>query len=143
PGAGVKPLRKDLAQAALVVYGTLANPRLDNNDLSGGKTDLVIERVLKSNPILGDRKVLELPRFVPVDPKNPTKLIAFFGTYKDRNNAERLEFLPSLEVQSAGLVKYVQDLLQLDNKDSARALMYFFQHLDDPDALVAADAYVE
>lgn len=143
PGAGVKPLRKDLAQAALVVYGTLANPRLDNNDLSGGKTDLIIEKVLKAHPLLGNRKVLELPRFVPVDPKNPTKLIAFFATYKDRSNIDRLEFLPSLEVQSPRLLKYIQELLDLDPKDSTKALLYFFERLDDPDALVAADAYVE
>src|SRR5262245_37929323 len=87
-GLGNRPLRHDLAQASLIVYGTLANPRLNpgDNPFGYGKTDLVIEKSLKSHPILGDGKLLELPRFVPVDPKKPQRLIVSCATYKDRNN---------------------------------------------------------
>src|SRR5262249_43367797 len=101
------------------------------------------EKILKSHPILGDGKLLELPRFVPVDPKKPQRLIVSCATYKDRNNVERLEFLPSFEVASAGMLKYVQDLLNLDPRDSRKALQFFFQHLDDPNPQVAADAFIE
>jgi hypothetical protein len=53
----------DVNQASMVLYGTFANAKLDSSgDLGQGSTDLVIEAVIKKHEVLGDKKVLTLPR---------------------------------------------------------------------------------
>ena len=56
---GRQTLRQEAAQARLVLYGTLANARLNANGT--GVTDLRIDQVLKDDPFRGNRKVVELP----------------------------------------------------------------------------------
>ena len=56
-------LRQDVGTAKLVLYGTLK----DAKQFAGtnGTVDLHIDRVLKSDPFLGEKKVLTLPRIIP------------------------------------------------------------------------------
>src|SRR5262249_34450383 len=72
-------LREDAAKARLVLFGTLANARLNANDPLGtaGTTDLRIDSVLKADPVLGDKKAIVLPRYVPLDPKKPATYLVF------------------------------------------------------------------
>src|SRR5687768_16834219 len=65
-------LRQDAAQAKIVLYGTLTESAL-NPDGVGGTTKFAIDQVLKADPILDGRKGLDIPRFVPLDPKNPPR----------------------------------------------------------------------
>src|SRR5436190_1440355 len=77
-------LRQDIAQAKLVLFGSLADPKL-NPGGTGGTTKLNIERVIKNDPFLGDRKVIELPRYVPVpDPKNPPRFLVFCDIFNGK-----------------------------------------------------------
>src|SRR5262245_42020985 len=63
--------------ARLILAGTLQNPKV-------GATELHIETVLRSDPVLGDRKMIVLPRFLPVsDPKNPPRFLVFCDVYKN------------------------------------------------------------
>src|SRR5271155_2891435 len=65
-------LTGDVGQASMVLYGTLKDARLNNDGT--GATDLHIEAVVKKHDILGDKKVLTLPRYVPPsDDKSPKK----------------------------------------------------------------------
>jgi len=75
--AQTQTLRQDAARARLVLYGRLANPRLNsdgNGPATGGSTDFHIAAVLKADPFLGSQKVIALPRYVPVDPKERAML---------------------------------------------------------------------
>src|SRR5262245_49411594 len=75
-------LRQEAFQAKLVLYGTLANARLD--PAGNGLTDLQIDEVLKRDPFLGNRKVIELPRFVPFPPKEPPKFLVFCDIFNGK-----------------------------------------------------------
>src|SRR5438445_4275757 len=75
---GLRPrptLRQDAASAKLVLYGKMTNAKLDAASDTGGTTDLQIEKTLKSDPWLGEKKVVQLPRYVRIDPKNDQYLI--------------------------------------------------------------------
>jgi hypothetical protein len=128
-------LRQDLGQARLVLYGTLANPRLAGN---AGTTDLHVETVLKDDPFRADKTVVELPRFVPVDPKNPQRFLVFCDIVNNRLDPYR-----GVPVPSAAVVAYLKGAQARDGKNPADALRYFFDYLDHRDPEVAADAYLE
>src|SRR5262245_42671066 len=64
-------LREAADQAKFVVYGRCANARL-NPEGGGGRVDLHVDAVVKDDPFLAGKKVIELPRYVPItDPKKP------------------------------------------------------------------------
>ncbi|MCS6852669.1 MAG: hypothetical protein NZ700_16050 [Gemmataceae bacterium] len=130
--------RQDLAQTRLVVYGYLANPRLSPNGM--GTTELHIERVLKHDPILGDRRFIELPHYVPVtDPKNPPRFLVFCDVRGDG----RLDPYRGIPARSSVLLDYVRGIMKLDPNDRSAALLYFFRFLDSPDQEVSNDAFLE
>jgi hypothetical protein len=133
--------RQDAAQAKLVLYGTLLNPRLNaGNDAGavGGSTDLRIEAVLKADPFLGDKKLVSLPRYVPFDPKNPPKFLVFCDIFNGKLDPYR-----GMPVQSAAVADYLKGALALDPKDRTQTLLYFFGYLEHRDPEVANDAYLE
>src|SRR5262245_17713966 len=76
-GGQIAPtLREEAAQssAKLILYGTLENP--ETNKL---QTNLHITDFFRKDPILADRKVVPLSRYLPVtDPKNPPRFLVFF-----------------------------------------------------------------
>ena len=137
-------LRQDAADAKLVLYGTLTNPRLTApNEGAGGTTDLVIESVIKSDPFLANQKVVALPRYVPVDPKSPPKFLIFCDVYKGKDGKERLDPYRGVPVKSDAVVKYLQGSLALDAKDRTRVLLYYFDYLDHRDPDISGDAFLE
>jgi hypothetical protein len=130
--------RQEAAQAKLVLYGTLANPRLA--DARGGTagTDLQIESVIKSHPFLGERKIVTLPRWLPVEPKLPPKFLVFCDIFNDR-----LDPYLGTPVKSPAVVDYLKGAMALETADRQKQLAYFARYLDHTDADVAADAYLE
>src|SRR5262249_44778966 len=62
-------------QASLVLYGTIVNSKPDLTDSGNGTADFQIETVLKKHDILGDSKMITLPRYIPVTEKNPRFVI--------------------------------------------------------------------
>jgi hypothetical protein len=131
-------LRQDAAQARLILYGTMANPQLGAGG-DGGTTDLNIVNVVKSDPFLGDKKKVELPRYVPVtDPKDPPKFLVFCDV-----TGNKLDPYRGVSVKSPAVVNYLKGALALDAKDRGRALEYYFRYLDDADPVVTNDAYLE
>jgi hypothetical protein len=138
---GRQTLRQEVARSKLVLYGTLANPRLapPNQVAAGdGLTDLQIDHVVKSDPFLRDRKVVELPRYVPLNPKEPPKFLVFCDVYNGKLDPYR-----GLPVRSPAMVNYLKGATALDANDKAKALLYFFDFLDDGEPEIAADAYLE
>jgi hypothetical protein len=141
PSPNTATLRDDAVQATLVLYGTLSNPRLDpaapGSGPDGAATDLAIDIVLKDAPLLAGRKTLVLPRYVPVDPKNPGKFLVFCAV--DKGKIDPFRGSPA----SRALVDYVTAAAALAPSDSASYYSYFGRFLDSADPDVAADAFRE
>src|SRR5437870_3648290 len=65
-------LRQDFEQAKAVLFGTVTNKAAAGGKGGLGVTELQISRVLKTHPALGERKVVEVSRYLPVvDPRDP------------------------------------------------------------------------
>jgi hypothetical protein len=131
-------LRQEVAQARMVLFGTLQNPRLDPNNPSGGFTDLVIERVLKDDPFRAGRDRLELPRLVSVDPKNPQKFLVFCDIFNGKLDPYR-----GIAVKTGAIVEYVRGAVALPTDDKVTELLYFSRYLEHSDADIARDAFME
>jgi hypothetical protein len=130
-------LRQDFAQAKLVLYGTVTNPRLAPG-AGSGTIDLQIERVLKDNPALANRKVVTISKYVPVDPRNPPKFLVFCNI-----NGDRLDAYRGAAVKSPAVVDYLRGAAALDGRDHTQLLQYCFRYLDSTDADVSNDAFLE
>jgi hypothetical protein len=140
-GAGnffqMKTLREDAGQAKLLLYGTLANPRLTAGGM--GLTDLRIEKKLKTHDALGDKTSIEIPRYLPFnDPKDPPRFLVFCDVFEGKLDAWR-----GVPVKSAEAVDYLKGAMALDAKDRTGALLYFFRFLDHADREVSNDAFLE
>jgi hypothetical protein len=133
-------LRQELADARVVLYGVLTNPRLQGNADSGeGTTDLHVHTVLKGGPGFKRGMVFELPRYVPVeDSRNPPAFLIFFDLFKGKADPYR-----AIPVKSAALVDYLKEAMALDPKKTPEFLSYFFRHLDHADSEIAKDALLE
>src|SRR5262245_5151331 len=84
-GAQGQTLTMDVNQASMVLYGTLANAKLDpNNDFGQGTTELHIEAVIKKHEILGDKKMVLLPRYVPTDKNGKAPFLIFCDVFKGK-----------------------------------------------------------
>ena len=127
--------RQEARTSKFVVVGTLANPRLVGEN---GVTDLNVEHVAKDDPALGGRKTLTLPRWVPVDAKKPPRLLVFFDVYDGK-----LDPFRAVTLRGTGMPAYLKAALALDDRDRVGSLLFYFRHLDDPAAVVAADAFLE
>jgi hypothetical protein len=134
-------LREAAAQAKLILYGTMANPRLSPAGVGlpgSGTTEFHIEKVLKTDPFLRDQKVIEVPRYVPVDPSTPSRFLLFCDVYK-----QTLDPYRGVPVKSPAVLEYVQGAMALDGKEMSQRLLYFFGYLDQADEELANDAYIE
>jgi hypothetical protein len=129
-------LRQDAGQAKLVLFGTITASKL--NPEGTGSSTFSIEKVIKKDPFLGDKKVIELPRYVPVEKDKPARFLVFCDVYK-----EKLDPYRGTPARSTDVVEYLQGALALDPKETSNNLSYFFKYLDHRDSDVAADAFLE
>ncbi|MCE9533089.1 MAG: hypothetical protein K8T89_18480, partial [Planctomycetes bacterium] len=82
PQAG-QTLTNEVNQANLIIFGTLSNAKRDPKEFGKGTTDIDIEIVVKDHKFLNGRKKVTLPRYVPPDPKNPSKYLVFCEIFND------------------------------------------------------------
>jgi hypothetical protein len=133
--------RQEIEQAKLVLYVSAANPRLsaDKNAAPGsGTTDLHVLAVLKSDPVLGKRKVIPVARYIPVlDPKDPPRFVVFCDAKGDQIDAYQ-----GRSVNSPAVLPYLDGAKDLGT-DRTKALVYAFRFLDHDDPIVAEDAFLE
>ncbi len=137
-GTQAPTLREEAAQstAKLILYGSMASPHRVGD---GYVTDLNVEVIVRDHVILGKRRVVEVPRYIPVtDPKNPPRFLIFCDVYNDK-----LDVFRGVPVKSRVAVEYVRGALELDTKDRAARLKYYFRYLEDPDPEIAEDAFRE
>jgi hypothetical protein len=128
-------LTGEVAQASMVLYGTLANAKEEGE----GSTDLLIDAVVKDNPILGNRKTITLARYVsqPTDAKY--KFLVFCDVFKGKIDPYR-----GVAVKAdSDLPKYLQGAVAVKDKKPNDRLRFFFDYLDNADAEISNDAYKE
>ena len=136
PGAlRLQSLRQEARSSAFVVIGTLSNPRLMGDR---GATDLTVEQVVKDAPARGKQTTFVLPRWTPVDPKNPPRMLVFIDVYEGKFDPFR-----GVMLRGTGTLEYLRGALALDDRDPTAALLYYFRHLDSNDPDVAGDAFLE
>jgi hypothetical protein len=126
----------DVNQASMVLYGSFTNgqPGVDGQ----GSSDLKIDAVIKKHEILGDQKVLTLPRYVP-NSDAKTKYLVFCDVFKGK-----IDPYHGVPVQADGdMVKYLQGALEVKDKDIGKRLRFYFDYLDNKEIEIANDAYKE
>ena len=153
-------LSAEVGQADFIVLGTLANAQRDPNDFTKGTTDLVIETVVKPHDYLKGKKVLKLPRFVPVDPQGGNKFLIFAALYTrpvdvtasavvgaaslGNFDAQQLDAYRGEPVKAdSKLAEYLKGAIEVRQKDSTTRLRYFFDYLDSSDLVISSDAMNE
>jgi hypothetical protein len=130
----------DVNQASMVLFGTFTNAKLDaSGDFGQGSTDLVLEAVIKSHEILGDKKLLTLPRYVPTDKNSNTKFLVFCDVFKGKIDPYRGVPVPA----DSDMVKYIKGALEVKDKNIAARLRFYFDYLDNKDTEISNDAYKE
>jgi hypothetical protein len=137
PSARTQPtLRVRYAEAKLVAFGRLANPRFDPRT-EAGTTEFHVGTVLKDDPARGGRTVLVVPRYLPVIGDTPTDYLLVCGVAGGQLDPSY--GLPSTPAVAA----YLKAVAALDASDPAGLLGFSFGHLDSPDPAVAEDAFRE
>jgi hypothetical protein len=133
-------LTGDAAQASMILFGTLSNAKLDaGGEFGQGTTDLTIEVLVKPNDILGDKKVITLPRYVPADKGNPVKYLVFCDVYQGKIDPYR-----GLAVKpDSPIATYLKKAIEVKDKDVVSRLQFFFPYLESSDPDVSGDAYTE
>ncbi|MGL6095556.1 MAG: hypothetical protein ACRC7O_07150 [Fimbriiglobus sp.] len=152
-------LTGEVAQADLIVIGTMTNVKRDPTDFTQGSTDIVIDRVIKPNAFLTGKKILVMPR--PIEPPADGTKFMVFGTLYPRP-----EEFPTAGLASAAILGnpqfakldpykgvpvkadsklpgYLAGAMAVRGKDTVSRLRYFFDFLDSADIEVAADAMNE
>jgi hypothetical protein len=143
-GFGSRPsLRQEALQAKHVYYGTLSNPRINaanaGNAANSGATDFTVSQVVKSSSEARKaQQQITIPRFVPVNPKDPPKFVVFC----DENNGQ-LDPYRGTPVKSEALIEYLRGATAIDAKDTTAILEFAGRHLDHIDADVASEAFLE
>jgi hypothetical protein len=133
--------REEAGQCRLVLFGTVTSSSLDKAtgpaDVGKGVSQFEIKTVLKSDPWLGNKTSLEIPRYVPItDPKDPPKYLLFCDVSKDK-----LDIFRGTPVKSEAAVAYMKGMLAA--KGTAEVLRHCFDYLEHSDKELAADAYLE
>ena len=139
PGQKALTLRQEAAQAKLVLYGTLTGSRLKPNDpLGGGVTEMQLLATLKADPTAAGKKVIELPRYLPVDPKKPPPYVVFCSVFNGKLDPYR-----GVPVKSPDFVSYLQGAMTRKGPGDGPDLEYYFTYLDSRDSEIALDAFLE
>jgi hypothetical protein len=130
--------RQDAGQARIILFGTVTASRVLPGN-GAGVSDFQIKTVLKSDPWLGDKTAVEVPRYVPVgDPKDPPKYLLFCDVFKGN-----LDVFRGAPVKSDAAVDYVKGLLAAEAKGPQDVLRHCFDYLEHAEKELAADAYLE
>jgi hypothetical protein len=132
-----KTFRQDAGDSKLILFGTLDKSTPNAGGM--GSTEFTLTKAIKSDAVLGDKKTLEIPRYIPIDKnKEHPRYLLFVDVFKGK-----LDFFRGVPVQSADAVDYIQGLVKIDPSDRSKLLLHCFKFLEHPDKEIAYDAYLE
>ena len=140
PTAG-QTLTQEVNQANMIVFGTLSDAKRDSKNEfgTGGTTTMTVEIVVKDHEFLKGRKTITLPRYVPADPKTPSKYLVFCDIVKGEIEPYRGEAV----APDSKIAEYLKGAISVREKDAATRLKYFFSYLDSPENTINIDAFME
>jgi hypothetical protein len=131
----VPTLREDATTSRILLFAEVVNSLGDHKK---GSTDLIILKTLKSDAALAGKKVVRIPRYIPVpDGKNPPRLLLFGEMAKGEP-----DFFKGVPANEA-LIKYVEGAMQLEPKDRVKVMRFAFDYLDHPNTAISKDAFAE
>jgi hypothetical protein len=123
-----------LKEAKIILLGSV-----EKSDLTNGTSKIRILSVVRSDPFLKDDKSIELPKYIPVpDPKDPPKFLIYCDVFQNKLDPYR-----GINVTSEETAKYLKGALALDQKETAKNLLYYFDYLEHRDPHIAKDAFME
>ena len=129
-------LAQEFELASVVVYGHLANPKLDVKT-GGGTTEFHFDKVIKDDPGFPREKMVLLSRYLPIlDPKNKEQYVMFF-----RIPAKTTQPYTGRQLSSPAVLEFVGQLSKFRD-DQAGALRFAAKHLDDADPQIAEEAFL-
>lgn len=134
-------LSNEVLGADFVVFGRLGQARVSTNadGTENASTELFIEEVLKPHDFLKGKKMIVLPRYMPVlDNKQPDKCLIFCYCHEGRVSPYLL-----FAVRDRQFVDYLKGVLGPKQVDRAARARFFFDHLDSENLEIANDAYRE
>lgn len=133
PLGGGKPLRLEIADYPLVVFGPVVQAQ-------GNQSTVRIDKVIRdANGALQGKKTIVINRFVPPTPA--VRYLIFFQFFQGQ-----LDVLRAVDMGSDRLVKYLEaapPYLANDQASRLARLRYMFTFLMDEERFIAKDAYLE
>ena len=140
-GMSGSTLTQEVNQASMVLYGTLANPQQKigrDGDTGDGSTSLILEKVIKSHKIVEGKKVITLPRYVPVVGKDKVHFLVFCDVFKGKIDPYR-----GMPIKGSDMPVYLEGALKIKDAPLVKRLRFFFDYLQNEDIEVANDALKE
>lgn len=128
-------LRQSALTVRFVILGTLANARLDGER---GKTDLIVDQVIRDDGTIGKQKTITVPGYIPFDAKNPPKFLVFGDLLNGKFDITR-----GSPVKNTAVGDYLRTSLRIEETDRKKLLNYCFEQLDSTNPDIAADAFHE
>ncbi len=127
-------LAGEMAGADMVLFGTLGNANVKDET-----TDLTIDAVIKTNPLVAGKKMVTLPKYVPPDPTGQYKFLVFGYNFKGKIDPYRgMAIKPDSDI-----VAYLKGVQEIKDKKTGERLKFFFNYLDNADAEISMDAFKE
>jgi hypothetical protein len=138
-----RSLRQEALQAKHIYVGTMSNPRLNAVNAAGianaSATDFTVDQVVKAaSANRKAQKQITIPRYIPVDVKEPPRYIVFCDEQEGQLDPYR-----GTPAKSPALIDYLKGATQVDSKDTGKILDFAGKYLDHADPDVAFEAYLE
>ena len=133
-------LVQEFEQANVVVYGHLANPKLELKPGAApgsGTTEFHIDKLIKDDSAFPRQKMILLSRYLPIiDPKDAPRYVMFF-----RLPSKTLEPYTGRQISAPRVLEFVA-ALQRYRDNPKEMLLLAAKHFDDADPQVAEEAFL-
>src|SRR5262245_9694118 len=125
-----------LPMAKVILHGTIDNPRATG---LVGQTDFHVKTVLRDDKAIKGVTKIVLPRYLPVDKKDPPHYVLF-----DDVDGKKVDAYRGVPIKGkTASVEYLKKALALKPTDAIANLQFYFKYLEDADPEVARDAFLE
>ncbi|MBI1831399.1 MAG: hypothetical protein HYR84_08115 [Planctomycetes bacterium] len=130
------PLIQQMDEAAIVLFGHFANPKINKNGIDAGTTDFIIEKKYKDHPMIKGKDRIIVPRYIP---NNKNKFIVFIDIFNGKLDPYKGTEL----TDDAEMVRYIEKAMALKGRPQSERLRNAFDFLNSPEIEVSMDAYRE
>lgn len=128
-------LAQEFEQAQVVVYGHIANPKLDLQT-GRGTTEFHFDKIVKDDAAFPRQKMMVLSRYLPLLDAKQAHYVMFYHL-----PAKNLEPYTGRQIASPAVLEFIADL-QKQRKDPVQGLVFAAKHLDHADPNIAEEAFL-